>query len=206
MGKDGKQHNTTISRLKFAQLNCNRSRAVHDLMLKNCKDECIDIMIGSELTNNTVNIGISDVNKDYFVKMYIDLEVETKFKGKDYIGHIFKATVIVSCHFSPNGAEDDFEELLENLSVQINRWTSTKKILIGGDLNAKTPVLGSAVANRRRLVLEDWISHTGIVVMNEGNVPTFCSVNGSSIIDVTLVNCGMVKALESWRVEENQKT
>lgn len=107
--------------------------------------------------------------------------------------------VAISCYFSPNGDITDFETLLEDIERVIRG--SAKEIILGGDLNAKTTLLGSLITNRRGQILEDWLAKNSFVVINNGRTPTFSNANGSSYIDITATTPKISSRTRNWTVD-----
>lgn len=102
-------------------------------------------------------------------------------------------------YFSPNGDIQDFEKLLREVETHTNKWK--KGVVVAGDLNAKTPLIGSSVRNMRGNSLEEFIMTNNMAVINEGSAPTFSSVRGNSVIDCTLCTNSFAKYIKDWRVD-----
>lgn len=74
-------------------------------------------------------------------------------------------------------------------------------IIVGADLNAKSPLWYSRHPDQRGRMVEDFLAETGWQVRNEiGNPCTFSSANGRSNIDVTMTSPQAWRLLRTWRV------
>ena len=76
-------------------------------------------------------------------------------------------------------------------------------ILISMDSNSHSTLWGCEVNNKRGDVLEEWILEENLCVVNKGNVKTFVSSVGSSIIDVTLCSPNILSRVNRWQVNED---
>ena len=100
----------------------------------------------------------------------------------------------------------DIEETVkkESFIALLKRCENKNIPLVAGlDCNAHSPMWGAAEANGRGEELEEVILSHNLVVMNEGDVPTFQTIRASSIIDITLLNQAAVRNLQidGWMVD-----
>nr|XP_022909386.1 uncharacterized protein LOC111420601 [Onthophagus taurus] len=123
------------------------------------------------------------------------------YKGKGYVGIQTKNYKLLSVYFSPNKPIENFEQLLDDLEGII-RHTS-KPVVIGGDLNARTPMAGDCVLNNRGKLLEEWVTKNQMVIANNRNTPTFRGPRGTSIIDLTITMERNIKNIKNWKVAED---
>lgn len=190
-------------RIKVAQLNFNRVYAAHEMMEKRIEEELIDVIIGCEQNKKWELVNFSDMNCDTFINICSDVRVLDSFKGRGFVCVELEKEAIVSCYFSPNGVIEDYEELLYSMESLFRRIK--KSIIVGGDLNAKTAVIGSVGSNERGRILEEWLTSNNLVAINEGKEPTFVGAVGQSIIDFTAASEELGDKLVGWRVgnEEN---
>lgn len=172
-------------------------------MEETIRNENIDIIIGCEPNLKIGTKHYCDKNCDSFVNICNNLSVIGSGGGEGYAWVELREMVIVSCYFSPNGLDDNFEELLENLTGWIRKWK--KEVIVGGDFNAKTPVLGSDKINRRGILLESWIESNEMVILNTGKQPTMVRESGTSIIDCTLGTARIANKIKNWRVDIEQE-
>lgn len=102
----------------------------------------------------------------------------------------------VYCQFS-----DNIDAYLVKIQNVLNKF-SNKKIIIVMDANAKSPLWCSDSRDGKGQLLEDFICSNGLVCLNTPGQPsTFCTVNGESNIDVTLVSRELFGWVSGWKVE-----
>ncbi|XP_066157699.1 uncharacterized protein [Euwallacea fornicatus] len=191
--------------VSILQLNFNRCRAAHDLIDAYITDNKIDVVLGCEPNGNAINLDLVDRFKDCFVRITSCRPLVSKFCGEGYVMAEFSDLVVFSCYFSPNASKDKFVRFLDDLSVHLGDLKG-KRVVIGGDLNAKSAIFGSPVTNVRGKLLEEWMLAHGLIGFNAGGIPTFARKTGESIIDITLGNDLVAGDLEEWRVMEEEET
>ncbi|XP_029155163.1 uncharacterized protein LOC114937420 [Nylanderia fulva] len=76
-------------------------------------------------------------------------------KGEGFVLVKWGEAIVVGVYFSPNRDLAQFEEYLGRLADEIDRHLPGK-VLVMGDLNAKSDAWGSPVTNARGKVLEEW--------------------------------------------------
>ncbi|MEO0804506.1 MAG: hypothetical protein AAFY57_19895, partial [Cyanobacteria bacterium J06642_2] len=84
-------------------------------------------------------------------------------------------------------------------------WCDRERIplIVGTDSNAHSPLWGCPDKNERGEEMEDILLTQNLTLMNVGQVSTFFSHIGESIIDLTIANCYALENLnlEGWKVE-----
>ncbi|ERL83462.1 hypothetical protein D910_00454 [Dendroctonus ponderosae] len=181
-----------------SQINLNRCRIAHDLLERITKDDKINVVIGQEPYGKSL-IDYHDDNRDSFINVDNKYKVLKSGCGEGFVHVELSNCVVISCYFSPNGNVADFERLLQNMKKVIRH--GGKQVVMGGDLNAKTNLIGSKTTNQRGAILQDWILTNGLVILNEGDTPTFQNANGTSIIDFTVASEQLSRRVGTWRVE-----
>ncbi|CAK1596680.1 unnamed protein product [Parnassius mnemosyne] len=77
-------------------------------------------------------------------------------------------------------------------------------IILGGDINAKSPWWGCNVEDRRGAAVAETLSQLGLHILNTGNIPTFSVYRGernyTSIVDVTACSSGLLRKISNWKV------
>ena len=73
-------------------------------------------------------------------------------------------------------------------------------IHIGGDFNSHHTLWGGRRDTRRGDLIQWIMVEYGLVILNEGDVPTFQNANGSSVIDLTLTSVECIEYISSWGV------
>ena len=107
--------------------------------------------------------------------------------------------IIYSCYCSPNVDIQHFEEFLTGLDRDIK--TRKKQVVIGGDFNAKATEWGSPIESIRGRLLTDWLSEANLVVLDQGNRPTFVRYKQQSYIDITE---DVSRNIKNWRVVDDE--
>lgn len=74
-------------------------------------------------------------------------------------------------------------------------------LIIGTDSNAHHTLWGSSNINHRGTTLCDTLSTNNLTPSNTGTIPTFRNHIGSSVIDITLMNCLATSFLDKWKVD-----
>lgn len=188
--------------LKFLQLNLNRCHATHDLLTQSAREEKIDVILGQEPNKRRTGNSYCDIDKDCLIQCRNGQLIKEHSQGNGWVCVELPKVVAYSCYFSPNKTLEEFENYLHRLGANI-KLHGKKQILLGGDLNAKATIFGSPVVNDKGRILEEWIESLELVVLNQGNIPTFSNANGSSLIDITIATAEIGKHIKNWHVEED---
>nr|CAI5820284.1 unnamed protein product [Callosobruchus analis] len=129
--------------------------------------------------------------------------VQGILKGEGFLRVDFEAITIIAGYFSPNAPTEQFERFLELNKSEV-LYRKHIKLCVLGDLNAKSIHWGSPVTAGRGRLLEEWMSELDLVVLNEGNTPTFQRGGYSSYIDVTLASQNAARWCKSWAVLDGE--
>lgn len=189
--------------LNFAQLNFNRCGAAHDLMAQTVVKKRIDVIIGCEPNIKRECKQFCDINCDAFINVYSNLPVISYHEGSGFVCVELKCCVIFSCYCSPSRTIDEFNTLLYD--IQRIMISYDKDILIGGDLNAKIIQMGSQKGDKRGDIFDLWLSSNGLVILNEGKVPTFSGSTGESIVDFTASSTNLSRKVKEWKVDDENE-
>ncbi|XP_052741127.1 uncharacterized protein LOC128198692 [Bicyclus anynana] len=108
-------------------------------------------------------------------------------RGKGYVSALIHDIMVVGVYFSPNRSLADFEDFLAEVGALIGRSRSSR-VLIAGDLNAKSVAWGCPATTPSGRELEEWATVTGLMVLNRGSVNTCVRRQGGSIVDVTFAD------------------
>lgn len=88
----------------------------------------------------------------------------------------------------------------------MNIMTSNKKkIIIGGDLNARAKLWDNTY-NARGFILEEWVDRTDMMILNDGKMETCVRAQGSSRVDVTIATEAAAKEIREWEVDVETDT
>ncbi|KXZ75597.1 hypothetical protein TcasGA2_TC033490 [Tribolium castaneum] len=195
--------NEELANQQHTELNANRCKAAMSLMFKHIEERKIDIALIQEPskamvrnkyycdTNNEAAIIVCDIYK---------IKITENGNGAGYVWIRTNEHIYYSCYFSPNRGEEEFEEFIYNIKQCLYKHKG-KKIVMAGDLNAKSPLWGSKARNKKGEILENIIAELGLIVVNTGTQPTFQTERGSSIIDITLCTQNMAQIIKDWKVD-----
>ncbi|KAA5776705.1 hypothetical protein F3H09_33045, partial [Pseudomonas aeruginosa] len=105
-------------------------------------------------------------------------------RGRSFVAVLWAEMIVVGVYFSPNRTLAEFEGLLLELGRVIGR-SHSRRILVLGDLNAKSLAWGSSRTCPRGRAVEEWLVESGLVVLNRGTEFTCVRRLGGSVVDVT---------------------
>lgn len=174
----------------FLQINTHRSETAVDLALATARRKAAQIVLISEPHKATLRKHPNwycDENLDTSI-VVLDKGTKIKAWGKG-TGFSFIETEnyrVFSCYSSGNQEIEHLEALLEEIGSIVQ--TRGGKNVIAGDFNAKSPLWGERRTDRRGQTMAEWIAQNDLTIMNDGESPTFCVENYSSILDLTLIN------------------
>ncbi|XP_045541402.1 uncharacterized protein LOC123722879 [Papilio machaon] len=126
-------------------------------------------------------------------------------RGQGYVAALIGDILVVGVYFSPNRSLADFEAFISEIGVLIGRSRSTR-VLVAGDLNAKSSAWGCPTTDPRGRELEDWATETGLMVLNRGSVNTCVRRQGGSIVDVAFADAVLARRVCAWHVVEDVET
>ncbi|KAL0817996.1 hypothetical protein ABMA28_008538 [Loxostege sticticalis] len=109
----------------------------------------------------------------------------------------------VSFYFEP---DKDIGPYLDRLREVVEEL-GPRKLLIGGDCNAKSAWWGSPIEDHRGADMSGTLEESGLHVLNRGLVPTFETIRGNrslaSFVDVTACTEDLLSFVENWRVDRS---
>jgi len=107
-----------------------------------------------------------------------------------------------SCYLTPNEAIQDFRDKIDQLEESV--LGTTGHIVVGGDFNARAVEWGMPSTNSRGKYILDFIARAGLVVLNQGDTPTFRRPGQRGTIpDVTFASEALLTRISGWRVVED---
>lgn len=135
--------------IKMLQINVDRRRAAQDLVFQTATTEKADLILVPEPNKTWAakNGYFIDESMDAcIIKMNPNIKIIGWGKGR---GHVWvRLEMYVFCVYnSPNATEDTYQEHLEDLADSMSG--KGRYIVIGGDYNAKSPLWGSPIEDRR---------------------------------------------------------
>lgn len=111
--------------------------------------------------------------------------------------------ILVSYYFEPDLPMAPYL----NHIAKICEATGVRRLIIGGDANAKSTWWGSINVDNRGEEMAGTLHDLNLQVLNIGDTPTFDTIRGGiryhSFVDVTACSTDMLELVEDWRVEEN---
>lgn len=194
---------------RFVQANVNHSRAAQDLLLQDVLEEGVRVALVSEpssVPNSTA--WIVDSSKTaaiWWDCARCELPCVLLKRGNGFVVVRMGDIVIVSCYISPNCSWRAYVEFLESLKDAVEEFFNSR-LLIGGDLNARSGVWGDKRTNGRGELLLEFMLGLDLRVANVGNVPTCVRTQGTSVVDTTWVSPSLIGLISNWRVGKDEET
>lgn len=203
--------------LRIIQLNMQGSRLVSDEARVQLDNEDVDILLAQEpysahgritgfgLATRVINGTTADVEKVQAAIVVRNREVTVLKISQLCNAHCScvqintrkGAVYLVSMYFQ---FSHEIEPYLQHLG-EVIRQLRGKKVIIGCDANAKSPVWGSRTLDERGRKLEDFIAENNLVILNKENeLSTFSNIHGESNIDVTLATESAAGLIRRWTV------
>lgn len=187
--------------IKILQINVDRARAAHDLAYATANKIGADMMIISEpnkkaarnravITDEREDVAIICLNKKIGVKGHRT--------GKGYVNIELEGMSIIGVYLSPNLPAPEYSRRLDIVMEEARR--QRKKLILCGDLNAKSEAWGAPAMDSRGELVSEWIAALDLSVINDGTVPTFVRGQSSSHLDVTLSTRDLQCKIINWRV------
>lgn len=126
------------------------------------------------------------------------LEGQGSGPGFTYIK--FNGLTIYSLYTSGNDDIEDLERTLLHIGNRIN--ANRESAIIAGDYNAKSPQWGMPVADRRGEVVTEWMATNNLILLNQGEKPTFERRGYASILDLTISTENIEPRISKWEVSD----
>ena len=102
---------------------------------------------------------------------------QVRIPGKDFY--------FISIYFHPHGKLDEDIELLDSV---IRQLPTHSPLVICSDSNCRSTAWFDTVDNPRGSKLLDFVNATNLIITNAFDTPSFNGANGSSLVDIILVN------------------
>ncbi|XP_066157565.1 uncharacterized protein [Euwallacea fornicatus] len=182
--------------LRCLQINLDRGLLAMDLMFQVIRERNVDVVLGQEPCLAEGNL-VRDSSDDVFIWLAPVVRVKSLHRDRGFVAAELDGITLVSAYFSPNRSTDDFTSWLDRLGCYV-RGRDSRRVLIAGDLHAKSARLGSAVANAYGRVLEEYLDAAELVPINVGNEWTFGNRIGRSLIDVTIAGTYVSGWVREW--------
>lgn len=202
--------------VKILQINANRRLVTHDLAAALAAKLEMDFITISEPNikkcDNNQNV-YCDINKSAVIinSSHLQNKVLSYYCGNCFVCVEVNECYIYCCYISPNLPYDVFITYLTSLGSHVQTLKKEmrnkgkhKRIIVAGDLNAKHIGWGGQTTDRRGETLMDWSVGMELFFLNQGDTPTLVRHNGSSHIDVTMVNEKITNTDFQWEVLDEE--
>ena len=194
----------------FWQLNCHRSKLVHDQIERRMKEAKVrPILLLQEQNVSKIN-GYQTYQSDTGETRsrscilvpdeirFIHLE---DYSSADTCSGLLKCEgeddmVVISAYMDSNHLNVD-EQLIKTIELARDKGF---KCLISCDSNAWSTVWGSTRSNHRESLILDLLIEYNLEIANVGSVPTFVRSNAESVIDLTIGSNGL--DIDEWKVHK----
>ncbi|XP_039762050.1 uncharacterized protein LOC120635182, partial [Pararge aegeria] len=195
--------------LRFLQANINHCARAQDLLFQSLAERLINVAVVAEpyyVPSGNEWVG----DRDGLVAIVSRSAVGSPafgqaVKGRGFVAAFIRDVLVVGAYFSPNRALVEFEQFLVEIGALIGR-SRPCRVLVVGDLNAKSTAWGSPATDARGEALEEWAVLTGLEVLNRGSVHTCVRQQGGSIVDVTFADSILARRVSGWEVLQDEET
>lgn len=190
---------------KVLQINTNRSREALDLALVTARNLQADLILMSEPNKQLIEKKgwLSDPRKDSCI-VILNPDIKINEQGHGY-GYTYVKTpvyTIFSCYSSGNQELTVLEQMLDEITTLIRK--SNNKCIIAGDFNCKSTLWGMNKTDIRGSKMEEWVAELDLLLLNDGNEPTFECDNYGSILDLTFATQGLNTRVTEWSVLKDE--
>lgn len=197
--------------IKFVQINLRKRPVAHNALEQLVQENGISICLISEqnMRISTNKNMITDLTNHTCIWL-TDAKIKVKKIISDRVGWVGIVTdrniLIISLYLLPcNSIEvSEVERILDDISQTVRAHGG--RTLISGDFNAKSPGWGSQRMDSRGHVIEEWIAEHGLVILNDGKVPTYTVNNIESFIDLTACTDNLVQKVKKWKVRDDEES
>lgn len=149
------------------------------------------------------NTWITDNNTDVAIRVFSNsIKINNCGKGNGFVWIELENLVVYGCYISPNVSVELFGVFLEELGNDMTKHT--KGILIGGDFNSKSRNWGAPRDDLRGDLLVEWLGERDLIILNEGDKPTFVRGNSESWIDLTFSTSILAPRITGWHVSDEE--
>lgn len=193
--------------LKILQVNLNHCKDAQDLCYKYMHDNEIDITCIAEphsILENYQWIGMKGGTAAVLwnPNSYKG-NIKTIVLNKNYVIIQADDIIVISVYISPNINIKQVEDIIDKLTIDIIEATN-KKMIICGDFNAHSYTWGSRKESARGKLLNEWMASMNLETINRGIEPTCVRVQGSSIVDITMITTRLNECIKTWKIEERE--
>ncbi|XP_061385255.1 uncharacterized protein LOC133320635 [Danaus plexippus] len=195
--------------LRILQANINHCAAAQDLLLQSMAEWSINVAVVSEPyfvpPNDHWVVDLDDSVTIISSATNGTPTLERPQRSRGCVAARFGDIAVVGVYFSPNRSLSEFHNSLRDLVNVVNEFRSLT-VLVLGDFNAKNLAWGSRLTDVRGRMVEDWALETGLVILNQGSVPTCVRMQGESVVDISFASPTLSSRVVDWRVMEDVET
>ena len=190
--------------MRVLQGNIRRSTVADDLLVQLKHEKKVDILLLSEQYKNreqgwyadnlgTAAIWVTDLSK---------YPVSQQGYGDGFVWVEINGVTYVSCYFTPNESIADFVTKLHYLEDTLQEMKTN--LVVAGDFNARAVEWGMPQTDSRGQKILDMASRLELIVLNEGNTPTFRRPGYTQTIpDVSFATEDIAAQVSNWKVMED---
>lgn len=192
--------------LKILQINLNRARAAHALLDKTVSDLRIDVALIQEQNNNLEKSPYQDKEGNAAIRI-TNLAGTLVGKWGNRKGFVWIEVgewTLFSCYHSPNKPDEDYNRFLDELGTLVAAQ-ARRKVLVAGDFNAKSKSWGGNQENTRGTLIKELMAAHNLVIINQGDTPTFQRGSQKSYIDLTLTSANAADQIQEWTVHDEME-
>uniref|UniRef100_A0A6M2DSR2 Putative r1-6 dk n=1 Tax=Xenopsylla cheopis TaxID=163159 RepID=A0A6M2DSR2_XENCH len=186
--------------MKIMQLNINHCEAAHDLLVQTTRELKIDLVLLSEPykqltgepweTDTTAKAVIWSCGK-------FPLQNITGNGDAGFVAASVDGVRFYSCYAPPSISIAEFTDFLDRLVEDAKQH---HPVAIAGDFNSWAVDWGSKHTNARGRALLEAFNELDIVLINNGDKPTYTKGGARSIIDLTFVSNSLARGNCKWNV------
>ncbi len=193
----------------FWQLNCHRSKLVHDQIEKRVEETTTRpiLMLQEQNVSRMPGYLVFQSGAGPRSRAGILVPEEIKFvhleeySSTDTCSGLLKceggADLVLASAYMDSSHQNIDEHLIKTIEYARDK---NLKCLISCDSNAWSTVWGSARPNHRESLILDLLIEYNLTTANVGSIPTFSRDNAESVIDLTIGSNGL--EIDNWKVEE----
>ncbi|XP_046972382.1 uncharacterized protein LOC124539103 [Vanessa cardui] len=187
---------------RILQANTNHCKAAQDLLVQTFAEWLVDVAVVAEPYSVPRNwLGDEDSSVALVARSSTDSPpISLIEKGPGYVAAAWGDIALIGVYFSPNRPLVDFESFLGVLAMVAGR-AEQRRVLVVGDLNAKSVVWGNRSTDARGREVELWSVASGLSLLNRGTVHTCVRREGGSIVDLAFATPSLATHVVDWRVE-----